>query len=73
MIMAVENMILRLLDVGFLVALLSMTGAKVVRPGEYEFAPPEALGLAEDLRHHLKGEAISAKPTSVADTEVPNA
>ena len=50
--MAVENMILRLLCVGFLVVLLSMTGAKVVMAGEYEFAPPEALGLAEELDPH---------------------
>lgn len=50
--MAVEQMILRLLGVGVLIALCGMAGATGVMASEYEFAPPEALDLAEELDSH---------------------
>ena len=50
--MAVENMILRLMGVGFLIAMWSITDANGVMAREYEFAPPEALDLAEELDPH---------------------
>jgi putative beta barrel porin BBP7 len=50
--MAVEQMILRLLGVSLLVALCGMAGSRGVMASEYEFAPPEALDLAEGLDSH---------------------
>ena len=47
--MAAEQMILRLVGVGFLVALCGMTGATGLMASEYEFAPYAALNLAEEV------------------------
>ena len=50
--MAGEQMIMRLLSVGLLVALGVVSGTTGLMAGEYEFAPPEALDLAEELDSH---------------------
>ena len=47
--MAVEKMISKMIGVGALVALGVVSGVAGLMASEYEFAPPEALQMAEDL------------------------
>ena len=47
--MAAEQMIQRTIAVGLLIAMCGMVGATGAIASEYEFAPPEALDMAQGL------------------------